>query len=111
MKLVPAPGLYSGSSGVSGMKIVPLAGLVVILSRPWSKNWPKNVKKLLNGADKPLSGVTFGMNRLCGRPRPVWPLADAFIGVAVLPNVVMSSAVPSMPSAPAKVVPVSSAVP
>ena len=64
------------------MKIVPLVAFVEILSRPWSKNWPKNVKKLLNGADSPLSGVTLGMNRLWGWPRPVWPLLEAFIGVA-----------------------------
>ena len=111
MKLVGAPGTYSGSSGASGMKTVPLAPFLLIRSRPWSKNWPKNVKKLLAGADRPASGVMLGMNRLCASPAMVAPLAAASVGVARLPNVVMSSAVPRMPSGPAKVVPVSSAVP
>ena len=66
---------------------MPLPPFLVIRSRPWSKNWPKNVKKLLDGADRPLSGVMLGMNRLCGRPGIVDPLLEALVGVARLPNV------------------------
>src|SRR6195952_6187376 len=109
MKLLPGvAGLYRGSSFASGMKtkLEPPSESVVILSRPWAKNWPKNVKKLLNGAERPLSGVTLGMKRLWGRPRPVWLLAEAFIGVARLPNVVGAG-----PSAQVTGGPVSSAVP
>ena len=36
----------------SGMNTVPLPPLVM-RSRPWSKNWPKNVIHELNGADSP----------------------------------------------------------
>ncbi len=35
---------------------------LVTRSRPWSKNWPKKANIRLNGADKPKSGVMFGMN-------------------------------------------------
>ena len=45
-----------------------VAASLLIRSRPWSKNWPKNVKKLLAGADRPASGVMLGMNRLCASP-------------------------------------------
>ena len=36
--------------GFSGTKTVPLPPLVT-RSRPWSKNWPKNVNQASNGAD------------------------------------------------------------
>ena len=36
---------------------------LVTRSRPWSKNWPKNVIHALNGADRPSSGVMFGMKK------------------------------------------------
>ena len=42
-------------------KTVPAPPLV-ILSRPWSKNWPKIVKSELNGGDSPTSVVTLGMS-------------------------------------------------
>src|SRR5207253_5009875 len=61
MKFVELPGTNSGSSGWSGMITVPLPPLFT-RSRPWSKNWPKNVNIRLNGADRPKSGVMFGMN-------------------------------------------------
>ena len=32
-------------------------------SRPWSKNWPKNVIQELNGAEIPSSGATFGITQ------------------------------------------------
>ena len=51
----PSGARKSGSSGCSGMKTVPLPPLVT-RSRPWSKNWPKNVIHELNGADRPASG-------------------------------------------------------
>ena len=58
------------------MKTVPLPPLS-IMSRPWSKNWPKKVNQLFDGADRPLSGVTLLMNRLCARPGMAWLLAEA----------------------------------
>ena len=58
----------SGSSSFSGTKTVPLPPLV-ILSRPWSKNWPKIVNSELNGGDRPTSVVTFGMNSVSSGPR------------------------------------------
>ena len=54
------PGSNKGSSGRSGMMTVPPP--LVTRSRPWSKNWPKNVNIRLYGADSPKSGVMFGMN-------------------------------------------------
>ena len=45
------------------MKTVPLPPLVT-RSRPWSKNWPKNVNQELNGADRPASGATFWMKNV-----------------------------------------------
>ena len=55
------PWVTSGSSALTGTKTVPLPPLV-ILSRPWSKNWPKIVKSELNGGDSPTSVVTLGMS-------------------------------------------------
>src|SRR5262249_23177042 len=60
MKLVWAPGTNSGSSLCSG--IITLPPDFGTRSSPWSKNWPKNVNIRLNGADRPKSGVMFGMN-------------------------------------------------
>ncbi len=60
MKLVWLPRTNSGSSGCKGMMTVPPP--LVTRSRPWSKNWPKNANIRLNGADRPKSGVMFGMN-------------------------------------------------
>ncbi|MOA01739.1 hypothetical protein D3C78_1211610 [compost metagenome] len=69
MKLVLPPGTNSGSSGCSGMKMVPEPPLVT-RSRPWSKNCPKNVIQELNGADKPASAVVFS-NRYTSRSSAV----------------------------------------
>ena len=55
------PWVTSGSSALTGTKTVPLPPLV-ILSRPWSKNWPKIVNSELNGGDSPTSVVTLGMS-------------------------------------------------
>ena len=55
--------MTSGSSALSGTKTVPLPPLV-ILSRPWSKNWPKMVNSELNGGESPTSVVTLGMSRV-----------------------------------------------
>src|SRR5262245_58729743 len=60
MKLVGAPGTNSGSSDRNGIITEPPD--FGIRSRPWSKNWPKKVNIRLNGADRPKSGVMFGMN-------------------------------------------------
>ena len=61
MKLVGAARRRtSGSSGCSGMNTVPPP--LVTRSRPWSKNCPKSVNIELNGAERPTSGATFGMN-------------------------------------------------
>ena len=50
MKLVGLPRhVTSGSSGLQRNEDVPLPPLVT-RSRPWSKNWPKNVNQALNGA-------------------------------------------------------------
>src|SRR3954447_15856267 len=51
--------MKSGSSAFSGMITVPPD--LGTRSSPWSKNWPKNVNIRLNGADRPKSGVVFGM--------------------------------------------------
>src|SRR3954452_12692142 len=59
--LVAVGGTNSGSSDCSGMTTVPLPPFVT-RSRPWSKNCPKNVNITLNGAERPKSGVMFGMN-------------------------------------------------
>src|SRR3954465_15013205 len=59
--LVAVGGTNSGSSDCSGMTTVPLPPFVT-RSSPWSKNWPKNVNITLNGAERPKSGVMFGMN-------------------------------------------------
>ncbi|MCY1411684.1 hypothetical protein D9M68_672740 [compost metagenome] len=61
-KLVGLAGSYSGSSGISGMKMVPLLPLET-RSRPWSKNWPKKVNQELKGAESPSSGVVLGMKK------------------------------------------------
>ena len=52
-----------------------------------------------------------GDEQALGSPAMVELLVAASVGVARLPNVVMSSACASTPSGPANVVPVSSAVP
>ena len=57
------PWVTSGSSALTGTKTVPLPPLV-ILSRPWSKNWPKIVNSELKGGDSPTSVVTLGMSRV-----------------------------------------------
>ena len=123
MKLVAGvPGIVQRIIRLQRDEHEAVAAFLVIRSRPWSKNWPKIVKKLLNGADRPLSGVTFGMNRLWARPGMVELLLEA-VGVARLPYVVMSirtcaentigaserwcrchPAVPYMPSGPGNVV-------
>ncbi len=60
----------SGSSSFSGTKTVPLPPFV-ILSRPWSKNWPKIVNSELNGGDRPTSVVMFSMNSVwCAGTQP-----------------------------------------
>ena len=51
----PSAPAISGSSGCSGMNTVPLPPFST-RSRPWSKNWPKNMNHGLNGADRPSSG-------------------------------------------------------
>ena len=63
MKLVWLPGTNSGSSGFNGMMTKPLPPLFT-RSRPWSKNWPKNVNTRLKGAERPKSGVMFGMKNV-----------------------------------------------
>src|SRR3954470_12288447 len=69
----------NGSSDCNGIRTVPLPPLVT-RSSPWSKNWPKNVNIRLNGADRPKSGVMFGMNSdpvigsaAPGGPQTKWP--------------------------------------
>ena len=52
-----------GSSSFNGTNTAPLPPLV-ILSRPWSKNWPKIVNSELKGGESPTSVVTFGMSRV-----------------------------------------------
>ena len=84
------------------MNTVPLPPLS-IMSRPWSKNWPKKVNQLFDGADRPLSGVTLLMKALGWRPGMPWLLDEKSAGVARLPPTT-SSAVPKMPSGPAVVV-------
>src|SRR5919107_4274459 len=42
--------------------MITLPPPLVTRSSPWSKNWPKNANMVLNGADRPKSGVMFGMN-------------------------------------------------
>ena len=67
----------SGSSALSGTNTVPLPPLV-ILSRPWSKNWPKIVNSELNGGERPTSVVTFGMSRVsCAGTQPTGAVATA----------------------------------
>ena len=83
----------------SGMKIVPLPPLVT-RSRPWSKNWPKNVIQALNGADRPASGVTFGMKKTClSSAVPNRPSRPGLMTICT-PSLRTSSAAPRMPSAP-----------
>src|SRR3954453_175888 len=60
MKLVGLFGTKSGASGGNGLMTVPLPPFVA-RSRPWSKNCPKNVNIRLKGAERPKSGVMFGM--------------------------------------------------
>ncbi|MCY1292204.1 hypothetical protein D9M69_471650 [compost metagenome] len=87
MKLVGLPATKRGSSGCSGMKMVPLPPLVT-RSRPWSKNCPKKVIQALKGAVSPASGAVLGMKFTC------W-----------------SSAVPNSPSRPGLVTRVAPSVP
>ncbi|MCY1531625.1 hypothetical protein D9M68_668560 [compost metagenome] len=62
MKLgAPGAVLNSGSSGCSGMKIISVL-LLLTRSSPWSKNWPKKVNHELKGAERPSSGVVFGIS-------------------------------------------------
>ncbi|MNV27552.1 hypothetical protein D3C71_1187060 [compost metagenome] len=56
----PSAPSTNGSSPCSGMNTEPLLPLL-IRSRPWSKNWPKNVIHALNGAERPSSGAMFGI--------------------------------------------------
>ena len=76
--------------------MVPLPPLVT-RSRPWSKNWPKNVIQELNGAERPTSGAEFGM-------KSVWR-SSAVPNSPSRPGLVtsspVSSSVPSTPSSPA----------
>src|SRR5256885_17117178 len=60
MKFVGLLAMNNGSSAFSGMITVPPD--FGTRSSPWSKNWPKNANIRLNGADRPKSGVMFGMN-------------------------------------------------
>ncbi len=91
--LIPSgPTVISGSSALSGTNTVP--PLFTVWSTPWSKNWPKNVNRLLYGGDKPTSVVTLGMNSVwcagvqpTGNPSP----APGALGWVV------HGAVPSLP--------------
>src|SRR4051812_43881381 len=60
--LPSGPTVRSGSSALSGTKIVPWS--LTVWSTPWSKNWPKNVNNELNGGDRPTSVVTLGMSKV-----------------------------------------------
>src|SRR5918912_1072175 len=67
--LPSGPSVRSGSSARSGTNTVP--PLLNVWSTPWSKNWPKNVKRELYGGERPTSVVTFGMKSvLCDGVQP-----------------------------------------
>ena len=56
------PRVISGSSGLSGTKTVPPP--LTVWSRPWSKNWPKNVNSELYGGDSPASVLMLGIGNV-----------------------------------------------
>ena len=84
----PLPGIRrtvgdSGSSACSGTNTVPPP--FVTRSKPWSKNWPKNVNIELNGADRPTSGASLPMKQVAsGRPsRGIHPIRATAAGLVV----------------------------
>src|SRR3954454_10915364 len=71
----PVPATPSGPRGISGSSAFSgtntVAPVLTVWSTPWSKNWPKNVKMLLYGGDRPTSVVMLGMNSvLCDGVQP-----------------------------------------
>ena len=76
------------------MKTVPLPPLVT-RSRPWSKNWPKNVIHALKGAERPSSGVTLSNEELGDVVRGAEETVEALVcgddGDAVVEEIVVGA--------------------